>query len=144
MPKKIVTTDTIPIIMSILDRWKGKLTWSLFCKEVSTQLNVETVSRHTLLGYKQIAEEFEHAKIRLKQIKEDEVHENEHNVTLDWALNEIDTLRNRISRIESENNLLKQRFIQWQRNYYMMNGVDMVKLDEPELVERLNRPFPRK
>ena len=144
MPKKIVTEKTMPIILNILDKWKGKLTWSLFCEAVASHLNETKVSRHTLLSYSKIAQEFEHTKQRLSDARESQSEEIISNVTLEWALKEIDTLRNRVKRLERDNGLLHQRFIQWQRNYYMMRGVDMVKLDKIELLNELNKHLPQK
>ena len=142
MPKKIVTEKTMPIILNILDKWEGKLTWGLFCEAVASQLNEKTVSRHTLLAYKKIAQEFDQTKQRLRDAQKEEPKEDNQNVTLEWALKEVDTLRNRVKRLERDNDLLYQRFIQWQRNYYMMRGVDMVKLNQSELIDKLNIPLP--
>lgn len=144
MPKKIVTKETMPIILNILDKWQGKLTWALFCNAVASQLNEGNVSRHTLLSYSKIAQEFEHTKQRLRAEKEALPEDSNLNVTLEWALKEIDTLRNKVKRLERNNSLLNQRFIQWQRNYYMMRGVDMNKLNQSKLIDKLNTPLPKK
>lgn len=144
MPKKIVTDKTMPAILNILDKWQGKLTWTLFCESVASHLNEKKVSRHTLLSYSKIAQEFEHTKQRLRAEQEAQPEEASSNVTLEWALKEIETLRNKVKRLERDNNLLNQRFIEWQRNYYMMRGVDMVKLDQSELIDKLNTPLPKK
>jgi hypothetical protein len=134
----------MPVILNILDKWNGKLTWPLFCQAVADHLNEEKVSRHTLLGYTKIAQEFAHTKKRVSEAQDNEQTENGSDVTLEWALKEIDTLRNKVSRLERDNGLLQQRFIIWQRNYYMMKGVDMVKLDQVELIDKLNTPLPKK
>ena len=141
MPKKIVTDETMPILLNILDRWQGRLTWPMFCKEIALNLNIEKVSRHTLLSYPNIVQEFDRTKARLAESIESEPPVD---FTLDWALKEIEVLRNKVSRLEEKNNQLNQRHIRWQRNYYMMKGVDLVKLDECELIDELNRPLPRK
>ncbi len=44
--------------MRVLDRWEGKLTWPLFCGEVAKVLQVDTVSRHTLMRYEAIKLKF--------------------------------------------------------------------------------------
>lgn len=61
-------------------------------------------------------------------------------MTLDWALKEIEILENKISRLERDNSLLNQRFIFWQRKYYMMRGIDMTKLKQSNLIE-INKPL---
>ena len=40
MPKRIVTKANLPKILRELDRWEGKLTWSLFCERVAKVLNL--------------------------------------------------------------------------------------------------------
>jgi hypothetical protein len=127
VPKKIITEKTLPIALSELDRWSGKLTWQLFCERVAEVLGQKTISRHTLLSYPELVDAFTLRKRVLKEARELEPRPVD--ITLESALQQIDTLESKVKRLENENALLKEQFVRWQHNLYMMPGVDLELLN---------------
>lgn len=127
MPKKIITERTLPIALSELDQWSGKLTWDLFGRRLAEILGEKTISRHTLLSYPELVDAFNERKQSLKEAKESEPREL--NVTLESTLKQIDSLESKIKRLERENALLKEQFVRWQYNLYMMPDIDIGRLN---------------
>lgn len=126
MPKMLVTRTTLPRIMRVLDRWEGKLTWPLFCARVATVLQVDSVSRHTLLRYDSIQHRF---KKRQKEIRE-AVDQEPRNFTLEAANKRIRDLEAQVSRLEETNKLLMDKFQRWQYNAFAHN-LPVEQLDVP-------------
>ncbi len=129
MPKQIVTKKSLPKIMRELDRWEGKLTWPLFCARVAKVLQVDSVSRHTLLRYDGIRHRF--------QVRQQELREGADQAPRDYALEAVAKrildLEAQVRRLEDTNTLLLEQFQQWQYNAYAAN------LSE----EQLNAPLPK-
>lgn len=128
MPKKIITSRTLPTVLDELDCWTGKLTWDLFCQHLAGVLKVKSISRHTLLSYPELVDAFKQKKNAIKESKSSESLPAD--MTLESALRRIDELEAKSSRLEAENDRLKEQFVRWQYNLYMMPGVDMDRLNQ--------------
>lgn len=130
MPKKIITEKTLPLALHELDKWEGKLTWDSFASCLAKVLGEEKISRHTLLSYSALVDAFNDRKKALKEEKEEK---GEPDITLEFALKEIATLKAKVERLEKQNNTLLEQFVRWQHNLYTMPGVDMkrLNLDKP-------------
>lgn len=126
MPKQIVTKASLPKIMRVLDRWEGKLTWPLFCEQLAKVLQVESVSRHTLMRYEAIQHRFT---IRQDELR-DSADQEPRNFALEAAVKRIQDLEAQLRRFEDTNNLLLEKFQRWQYNAYAHN-LRMEQLDAP-------------
>lgn len=128
MPKQIVTKTTLPKILRELDRWEGKLTWSLFCERVAKVLGVPSISKHTMYLYPAIKERFQQRQRDLRETRDS----LPRNYTLDAATRRIADLEAQIKRLEDTNNLLLDQFRRWQYNAYANNvRMDLLALDKP-------------
>lgn len=128
MPKHIVTRSSLPKILRELDRWEGKLTWSLFCGRVAKVLGVGTVSRHTMYQYPAVVERFQQRQQDLREAAK----AIPRNFTLDVALRRIADLEAQVKRLEETNNALLDQFRRWQYNAYANNvRMDMLAWDKP-------------
>ena len=126
MPKLIVTKASLPKIMRVLDRWEGKLTWPLFCEQVAKVLQVNAVSRHTLMRYKGIRHRF---KVRQQELR-DAADQEPRDYTLETANKRIRDLEAQVRRLEDTQILLLEKFQRWQYNAYAHN-LRMEQLDAP-------------
>ncbi|PKN12712.1 MAG: hypothetical protein CVU69_04945 [Deltaproteobacteria bacterium HGW-Deltaproteobacteria-4] len=127
MPKVVITLDKIPKVLSILDKWRGKLTWDLYCQEVAKVLGLESVDRGTLNAYGDIKAAFQKKKENSRKSSE---HNHAKDSTIDVLLKEIAEKESKIIRIEDKLNKYKEQFVRWQNNFYMMPGVDLDKLNK--------------
>ena len=131
MPKVVITLDKIPKILSILDKWQGKLTWKLYCQEVAKVFGFESVDRGTLNAYGEIKAAFQKKKGNKKKnsrTSSDENHDKD--PTIDELFKNIAEKESKIIRLEEKLNLYKEQFVRWQNNLYMMPGVDLDKLNK--------------
>ena len=126
MPKVVVTKNNLPKVLSILDKWRGKLTWVLYCEEVASQLGLDSVHRSTLDVYSEIKVAFKEKK---KALKDPAEIGNEKNATIEMLQNEIEELESKEVRLEDKLTKYKEKFVRWQHNLYMMPGVDLEKHD---------------
>lgn len=124
MPKKVITKATLPKVLRELDRWEGKLTWSLFCTRVAKVLGVESISRHTLYLHAAIKEAFSQ---RQADLRESRVRVPR-DFTLEVALRRVADLEAQVRRLEATNLALLDQFRRWQYNAYAQN----VRMDRPE------------
>jgi len=139
MPKRIVTKANLPKILRELDRWEGKLTWSLFCERVAKVLNVASVSKHTMYDYPAIKERFQQRQRDLREAKD----VLPRDFTLDAANRRIVDLEAQVKRLEETNNLLLDQFRRWQYNAYANNvRMDLLAWDRP--LPEVNRSGRRK
>lgn len=130
MPKKIVTRSTLPKILRELDRWEGKLTWSLFCERVAKVLGFESISKHTMYQYPAIKQAFQQRQKSLREARKILPHD----YTLETAIKRIADLESEVKRLEDTNDLLLDQFRRWQYNAYC-HGVRIETLD-------LDKPLP--
>jgi len=132
MPKIVFTKDNLPKVLSILDKWRGKLTMDLFCEEVAKELGVESIDRGTIYAKKEIKAAFQMKKEKLRLISDDTPDKES---TIEMLLKEMAADKSKIDRLEDGLKKYKQQFVRWQKNLYMMPGVDLDKLnkeiDEP-------------
>ena len=133
MPKKIITEKTLPLALHELDKWSGKLTWNSFSEQLAKVLGEEKISRHTLLSYPALVEAFNDRKGSLRESVKDE----EKDITLDFAKQQIATLEAKVERLEKQNEKLLEQFVRWQHNAYMMPNVDMKLLNK-----QFDKPLP--
>ena len=127
--------------MRVLDRWEGKLTWPLFCAEVAKVLQVEGVSRHTLMRYEGIRHRF---KVRQQELR-DAIDQEPRDYTMEAARRRIRNLEAQVSRLENTNTLLLDRFQRWQYNAYAHNlREDQLDAPLPEVDRSEHGREPRK
>ena len=128
MPKRVVTRTNLPIIMRVLDRWDGRLTWPSFCERVAKVLDVESISRHTMYQYPAIKARF---RARQGELREKDPASGR-DFTLEVALRRIAELEAQVERLESTNVLLLDQFRRWQYNAYANNvRMDALAWDKP-------------
>lgn len=142
------------VILSIIDSWRGKLTYDALTQKVGLELGLKRPpSRHTLLSCDELKHAYRLKKAELKaknieSIQEtksllestDKLHILLKNIDNDDATiaalasrvdkleNENERLNTENRRLESQNNILLERFARWQHNLQKMNGVDLNKL----------------
>lgn len=136
MPKIIITESTLPIALHEIAQWSGKLTWERFAERLAVRLGEKRISRHTLLSYSILVEAFNVKKIALRE-SANESKSAESDFSVEFAKKQIETLEATVMQLERQNNLLRQQFIRWQHNLYMMPRVDMEKLNA-----KLDMPLP--
>src|SRR5699024_7730559 len=112
MPKKIVTRSTLPKILRELDRWEGKLTWSLFNARVANVLGVESISKQTMYQYSAIKQAFQ----QRQQDRREDRDCLPHDYNIEAAMKRIASLEAEVKRLEETNNLLLDQFRRWQYN----------------------------
>ena len=117
MPKLIVTKASLPKIMRVLDRWEGKLTWPLFCDRVAQVLQLDAVSRHTLMRYKGIQHRF---KVRQQELR-DGADQTPRDYALETANKRIQDLEAQVRRLEDTDRLILKKLQLWQYNAYAHN-----------------------
>jgi len=141
MPKRIITRSSLPKIMRELDRWEGKLTWSLFCDRVAVVLGVGSVSRHAMYLYPAVKERFQRRQKEVRAEKE----LRPRDFTVEVAGRRIAELEAQVNRLEEVNRALLDQFRRWQYNAYANNArMDLLAWDKalPE-VDRTGKPRSR-
>lgn len=126
MPKQIVTTTSLPKILRVLDRWEDRLTWPLFCAQVSKVLQVDAISRHTLIRYPTILHRFQMRQQELRESAKQEPRD----YTLQAAVKRIREFEAQVSRLEDTNTLLLEKFRRWLYNAHAHN-LSVEQLDAP-------------
>jgi N-acyl-D-aspartate/D-glutamate deacylase len=134
MPKIVFTKDNLPKVLSILDKWRGKLTMDLFCEEVAKELGVESIDRGTMYAQGEIKAAFQIKKEKLRLIS-DATPDKES--TIEMLLKEKAADQSKIDRLEDMLIKFKEQFVRWQKNLYMMSGVDLDRLNK-----ELEAPLP--
>ena len=136
MPKIVITAETIPEVLHLIETWKGKLTWPLLCEEIMVMLGLDNVTRQTLSGYKQIQEAYTARKKYLRENKNIEAPQINSNV--EYWQNQVESLEVELERANKTIAMYKQRFVLWQHNAYI-HGVRMESLDDA--LEMLDKPL---
>jgi dynactin complex subunit len=132
MPKIVITEDTLPVALHLLDQWSGKLTWDEYAKKLGEALGI-TVTQGAIKKHSQIQAAYTAKKKALREKAESAPSSGD--VTIDSLMAENEALESKVRRLEKEINLYKEQFVRWQHNLYMMPGVDMdglnANLDKP-------------
>ena len=136
MPKIIITESTLPIALHEIAQWSEKLTWERFAERLAEKLGEKRISRHTLLSYPVLVEAFNAKKNVLRDVAKSPT-SDEPELSVEFAKQQIATLEATVMQLERQNNLLRQQFVRWQHNLYMMPRVDMEKLNV-----QLDKPLP--
>jgi len=140
MPRIMLTEDTIPEILILIDTWKGKLTWPLLCKEVAATIGVGSIERQSLAAYKEIQAAYTERKEKLRVAGKVVPSSVSDDVTVEFLKKEVEKLKAENARLKEANERYKQRFVLWQYNAYT-NGVRVKSLDEAS--EMLDKPLHR-
>ena len=137
MPKVVITAETLPDVLDLINDWQGKLTWSLLCDQVALQLGIDGVQRQSLSAYKEIQRAYTEKKEALRAPVEP-VETPNYNVDTDYLLGKVSALEAEVKRLEALNDAYKQRFILWQHNAYK-NGIRIDSLDDA--IDMLEKPL---
>ncbi|PMH39905.1 hypothetical protein BCU68_07365 [Vibrio sp. 10N.286.49.B3] len=137
MPKVVITAETLPDVLDLINNWQGKLTWSLLCEQVALQLGIDGVQRQSLSAYKEIQNSYTEKKEALRTPVEP-VATPSYNVDAEYLLGKISALEAEVKRLESLNDAYKQRFILWQHNAYK-NSIRIDSLDDA--IDMLEKPL---
>jgi len=123
-----LTAETIAQFVDLLDCWQGKLTWDALTAKGTAVTGIE-YSRFTLLEHTSIANAFTLRKEALRgtvapgpRVPRDE--------RVKAALEQVDRYRNKVKRLESENQLLTEQFVTWAVNAER-KGVTIPMLNAP-------------
>ena len=144
MPKLVVTKDSLPVVLTLINTWEGKLTWELLCEQIAMQLDIEGgVQRQSLSSYKEIQEAYSLRKEVLKKKKENPPVPSS-NVTMEYLQNKVAALEAENVLLREKNEAYKQRFVLWQYNAYMKDiridtlddAIDMLEKPLTELTRR--------
>lgn len=128
MPKKVITADTLPVFLHVLDSWSGKLSWDLYTKRMLTRLDEESISPVTLKTHRQISEAFRQAKERLKNEKNCEIRQN--GTTAEVLLKENQILKAQLERAQSDIETLQLTFNNLLSNLYMVDNLDLMAVQK--------------
>jgi len=138
MPKLVVTKESLPIVLALINSWDGKLSWELLCDRVAMQLGIEGgVQRQSLSSYKEIQEAYSQRKEALRNKKNNPPIPSP-NVTMEYLQNKVAALEAENERLREKNEAYKQRFVLWQYNAYM-HGVRIDTLDDA--IDMLEKPL---
>ena len=131
MPKVVVTKNSLPQILNMINTWDGKLTWDLLCKEIAISLDINMgVRRQSLSSYKDIQHAYNQRKTMLKaRASQPAFVETNANVTIEHLRRQITFLEVEVERLTNLNEANKQRFLKWQYNAYL-HGVRITSLDD--------------
>ena len=110
MPKKIITVDTLPIALSLLHNWQGKLTWQRYSETLAYRLNVERINQ---------------VKNRLNQQK---AFPHSPDATIQELRKELESVKSQLQHEKQKTHNLQNAFLRLQRNMYMLPGMDLEKL----------------
>lgn len=147
MPKEVVTKDSMPTILHVLDRWTlreyGKFTWERYADEVAIELDMEDegIDKSTLQRYKEICDAVKLKRPLLKEEAERGVISNDE--TIELLLTEVETLKMKNERLKLTNNNLKEMIIRWQYNLYKKKTFDMGTIELGDPKSPLNEPLPK-
>lgn len=136
MPKTIINAHNIADILQLIDTWKGKLTWSLLCKEVTLMLSVKGITRQSLSSYKEIQDAYTRRKQLLREAPISEPSSKNSNV--EYLISQVESLEAELNRANAQIERYKQRFVLWQFNAYK-HGIRMERLDDA--IEMLEKPL---
>lgn len=124
-----LTNERINIALKLLDGWTGKLTWPRFLAMLEIDLG-HKYTKAALLRHARFKSAWD--KRRWDENPDRNSRNNFGNQALQIALEKIEKLERTIERLESDNNLLNEKFVVWATNAAY----------KAITVEELNRPIP--
>ncbi|WP_418139640.1 hypothetical protein AB9R84_01400 [Oceanimonas smirnovii] len=139
MPKVVITQESLPEILHLIETWEGKLTWPLLCTKVMHMLGIEGgVTRQALSSYKEIQETYTARKEILRHAPS--VKPVIDDAYVSYLQNQVVSLQAELKAARVLNERYKHRFIKWQHNAYKYNlGVesldDVLDMLEEPLIE---------
>lgn len=134
MPKITITPEQEKVVASMLDTWKGTLTWDLLGEKVAASFGIaDGVTRQTLSARPLIKLAFKQAKERLRGVKEQK---SEPSYDVEYYKNQIIKLEAELQREKEKVARYEARFVRWQYNAYL-NGIPVHSLDNPTVEEAL-------
>lgn len=137
MPKVVITQESMPEILHLIETWEGKLTWPLLCTKVMEMLGIESgVTRQALSSYKEIQETFTKRKQALRDTQSAKPVMND--VNFSYLQNQITSLEAELKKAKELNERYKHRFVKWQYNAYR-HGIRLESLEDA--VEMLEAPL---
>lgn len=123
-----LTPDAIQSVLELIDGWRGKLTWELLISAVANKTG-HTYSRFTFAEYPELANAFSLRKRALRGVPSGERREPR-DERVKAALAQVDRYRNKVERLEAENQLLIEQFVTWATNAER-KGVTVAMLNAP-------------
>lgn len=131
MPKVIITSESLSMVLGMINTWEGRLTWVLLCEKVASQLGIEGgVTRQSLSSYKAIQEAYSTRKKQLRiETNETRTSKITPNSDITFLNNQISALSAEVEKLNELNNLYKERFVRWLHNAYI-HGIRMENLDD--------------
>lgn len=124
MAKHLVAKD-IGIIINVIDSTQDKLTWDGLCDAVAPLIGTRP-TRQTLNAHERVKTAFALKKLQIKS----GFQSSKRPASLAIAEKRISRLESENKRLKAENDLLLQRFVNWQYNAYK-HGLTSAKLDAP-------------
>lgn len=109
-----LTEERIALVLEILDEWRGKLTWGLLLDAVQEAIGYR-YSRFTFAEYPEITNAFSFKKNALRGSLSRERSEPR-DEQLRAALAQADRYRQKVDRLQAENQLLLDQFVTWAIN----------------------------
>lgn len=108
----------------LLDSWSGKLTWEVYLSVLEVEIG-HKYTKAAMLRHNRIKAAWDCAKSRVRKV--DGGHGT---VGLNQAKLRIYELKNRVERLEKENNQLLEQFVRWANNA-VNKGLTIDDLDRP-------------
>ena len=147
-------SDNKDTILSVIDGWRGKLTYELLSVELQTILGLKSPpSRHTFTKHDEIKNAYDLKKEELRTKKSDAIESarslfdssdrlskllanlDNDDATIAELVKRVEKLENENERLNSmnkrlstHNDMLLERFARWQHNLQKMDGVDLNQL----------------
>lgn len=117
------------LIISVLDGWKGKLTWDKLIKAIEERSNIK-YTRQALFNHTRIKLAFQNCKSRSENSTVKPTEAKENNPAILLLKNRIDRLEAENSRLQLENERLLEQFVRWAYNAHL-RGLDKNFLNNP-------------
>lgn len=122
---KHLTDRDIQRVVELLDGWRGKLTWEILGSACEPIIGTAP-ARQTLYRCTRIAQAYEQAKARTKQVRGP----SKSLPTVQTALDRIARLTAENERLQMENSRLLEQFVVWQYNAHV-RGLTAAQLNAP-------------
>lgn len=122
---KHLTDRDIQRVVELLDGWRGKLTWEILASACKPIIGTAP-ARQTLYRCTRIAQAYEQAKARTKEVRGP----SKSLPTVQTALDRIARLTAENERLQMENSRLLEQFVVWQYNAHV-RGLTAAQLNAP-------------